>query len=83
MQYKGETKQLEKVVIQWELLDDEGGGIGIDRLVLGGEDAVLHQHLYDSRDAPVSLYGGLITVNIVQGEARCVVAEQMHAIAKK
>ena len=39
--------------------------------------------VYDSRKGPVSVWGGAVVENIIQGIARCVVAEQMLLIAER
>ena len=39
--------------------------------------------VYESRKGPVNIWGGAVVENIVQGLARCVVAEQMLMIAER
>ena len=39
--------------------------------------------VYESRKGPVNIWGGSVVENIVQGLARCVVAEQMLMIAER
>jgi len=38
---------------------------------------------YQSRKGPVKLYGGILTENVVQALARCIVAKQMLEISKR
>lgn len=46
-------------------------------------EEVKSKMVYDSRKGPVSIWGGAVVENVVQGLARCVVAEQMLNIDKR
>lgn len=41
------------------------------------------QLVYDTRNGPSRIYGGMCTENVVQGLARCVVGEQLLEISRK
>jgi DNA polymerase len=42
-----------------------------------------YEYTYQTRNGPSRIYGGKVVENVVQGLARCVVAEQLLKIAKR